>query len=1143
MILMIWDSRLRMIRFRWVACQFEFLEGLANESAYRSALESLPPSLPATYERMLEKVLRLPESTQRIVQEALKWILFAYAPLSINHLCEAVSVEIGSKKSNAKSTVKSTAIERHCGSFVRRSADGEYIESAHFTVKEFFSNLSPKASPRFARFCMGQDPVNIDLASTCLTYLNYEDFTCPVPDDMGDLLRYPFYSHAAGLFDRYAEGHWQNDTIRQLGGRLFNKARSSNFLRWCHNYVYVRSKLPDVDESLYDDFRKALSRENKNTIYWAALIGVPELLEEILSSGGEINNRSPCGTPLHAAVLGHHCFMLSQRFGRIYLTQEKWYREFRGWMLDWDHRRKSCVELLLSHGADPDIPFSSTQSGDITTQELLLYSGDVEIMQKLPELKKPLDSGWLKRLRYVLTYGFGSEDGLRVLELIDKSKVTIAPDIGYLQFAAEFRAAVELNSALRAEDDAHLLLRAAASQGSIDVIRNILNLRGVDINSSDENGDTALHLAVVADSCSCLEFLIQQGAVSKKNSNGLSPLHLAAWKSSVACFDVLLKFGCDPDERTANSLSLSHLAACGNNEGMLEMLLQKFGENFLHKDDRDASGLTPVLVAAGAGSSAALRFLLPFSDPHDMDSNDEPLLHLAAEQLDLDGIQAIVERGADPVFKCARGFNILHHLASNSQANRHYCQMALDYGVSKNDISLEGASPLHMLLTEQDLLNDDQVELAIQLTSEINVNISDKMGRTPLHLLLCTETTIELKLRILTNFFEAGANITLESADQDSFFHELIRKLIKSMMTFQNTSQGIEDWLIRTKDTRQLLSVTIAAINEVQYLEQPIDGWRPLQACLLDENLSLQLLSKGVDPNLRDKLPQRFSALERECSLNREKVNKDLVRRLCEAHKQAMSNNTAGNSLLHILCQRSSSDIALLSHIRDLIPDVNTRDVDGDLGLIIAIKNDQVMCVEQLLKYGARLDLRGGRNQCSWYPLHWAAVLGNHEILRLLLSHEMDWNLRTLDFFSDKQSFAGCTALHLALLNKQFAAVNFLLDRALIKINAQDDWNRTPLHFAAQFTDAYMIANLIERGADANAMDKDGNSVLHYSVRNAANHEDILVAFGDSRITQRPNKYGDTPKMIALCEGKTKAVEILDSFLVDKGMICILYWC
>ncbi|KAF2100719.1 ankyrin [Rhizodiscina lignyota] len=1130
--------------FRWVACQFDFLENLTSEEAYRNALESLPPDLPATYERMLERVLKLPESTQRMVQEALKWILFAWTPLDMPELCDAVSVEVGAEKRNPRSIVKPAAVERHCGSFIRKSANGMNIESAHFTVKEFFLNLDPKTKPCFARFAMNQESVCADLASTCLTYLNYADFKRPVPDDIREYFKYPFYDHAAIRFNEYAGQSWHHCHIQRLGQKLFDPERSPNSLLWCHYYSYMEIEPKFNDHGSWKSFLDEYQRDlcGTSTLYWVALMHITELLEIILSSGSDVNHRTPFGTPLHAAILGADALHLPRTIVESdsdgdWTSNQASVQAFNSIELKWkwNGRHRSCVELLLSYGADMDIPWLASEIGVITTYELLLYSCDTGLIKQVPKPNDPFGADWLERLRrFLVEVSHYSDLPLRVLQIIDASNVPMTCGVEYSKLAVRIRTTDNFETVSADCEDTSVLLRAAAAQGSVDLVKEILSLHGVDVDSPGEAGETALHLAASIGSTQCMDLLIQKGAfINKRDSKGRSALHYAASSSQVECIDMLLELKLDPEETTEDDETLSHLAAYEDNREVLKMLLERFGEKYLHANDRDALGRTPAINAAIGASGAALQFLLPFSNPNDKDLDDEPLLHHAAKKLSLNHVTTILDRGADPLAKCADGSTVLHHIAANPLATMEYVQMVLDRGVSKNDTAKNGTSPLHVLLVSEHFQNDPKVCLAMLLASETNINIPNQKGNTPLHLLLDAEIVVDVKLRLLANFLEIGADLTLRTSSRGSFFCELIRELIKD--SYENTPEGIKQHLSKTQHIRKLLNITIAAINEVRHLEQPVGSWRPLQACIFDESLSLQLLSKGIDPNLRNPSPGGFSALEQLCITVSENHSEHLILKLCEAYRSAPSLHSTGDSLLHILCKGPCTNESLLHHTHKLIPNVNIRGENGDLSLIHSIQLGNVSFVEQLLVFGARLDLKGGSvNQRNWYPLHWAAHLGNENILHLFSRHTVEWNLKAASFKPAGTRFDGCSALHLAVLNNKVTAVNFLLDRALIDVNVRDDRGRTPLHSAAAVTDGYMIASLIDRGADVKLLDNLGWSALHHGVFNVTASEEVLGLLVDSGTPQGPDKNGDTPKALAMCEGRSKAMEILKGLQTDE---------
>ena len=59
--------------FRWAACQVDYICELHTDRQRRNALESLPPTLPKTYERILSRVNDGPMETQKMLQRTLMW--------------------------------------------------------------------------------------------------------------------------------------------------------------------------------------------------------------------------------------------------------------------------------------------------------------------------------------------------------------------------------------------------------------------------------------------------------------------------------------------------------------------------------------------------------------------------------------------------------------------------------------------------------------------------------------------------------------------------------------------------------------------------------------------------------------------------------------------------------------------------------------------------------------------------------------------------------------------------------------------------------------------------------------------------------------------------------------------------------------
>ena len=132
-----------------------------------------------------------------------------------------------------------------------------------------------------------------------------------------------------------------------------------------------------------------------------------------------------------------------------------------------------------------------------------------------------------------------------------------------------------------------------------------------------------------------------------------------------------------------------------------------------------------------------------------------------------------------------------------------------------------------------------------------------------------------------------------------------------------------------------------------------------------------------------------------------------------------------------------------------------------------------------LLAAGAAVDAAAGDGRRA---LHFAVGCGGDDAAEVLLAHHADVNARAAN---------GATPLHvacgLALRGGGARAVRcarLLLEDASADANAPlDESGRTPLHVAAHYANdgdgVTVVADLLERGADARAADLDGRTPLH----------------------------------------------------------------
>lgn len=89
------------------------------------------------------------------------------------------------------------------------------------------------------------------------------------------------------------------------------------------------------------------------------------------------------------------------------------------------------------------------------------------------------------------------------------------------------------------------ILRDEVRRSNFFKVRELIRM-GADVNSVDEHGRTALHLAAFVGAVDIALFLIQQGAsVNAKATNGETPLHAAAYAGASELIGYLIKAGGD----------------------------------------------------------------------------------------------------------------------------------------------------------------------------------------------------------------------------------------------------------------------------------------------------------------------------------------------------------------------------------------------------------------------------------------------------------------------------------------------------------------------------------------------------------------------------------------------------------------------
>lgn len=161
--------------------------------------------------------------------------------------------------------------------------------------------------------------------------------------------------------------------------------------------------------------------------------------------------------------------------------------------------------------------------------------------------------------------------------------------------------------------------------------------------------------------------------------------------------------------------------------------------------------------------------------------------------------------------------------------------------------------------------------------------------------------------------------------------------------------------------------------------------------------------------------------------------------------------------------------------------DPNTRDAQGQTGLLIALREPSPKVIQVLLD-SPKTDVEA-RNPKDESPLMLAAIKGQQDVVTKLIERDADINK------------PGWTLLHYAATNGHVAIMKQLLDKDAF-IDAQSPNGTTPLMMAAMYGSAAAVKLLLDEGADPLMKNQLGMTATDFAQK--ANRTDALKMIGEA---------------------------------------------
>ena len=1119
----------------------DYLCELPNDRARLLALDSLPPNLFETYERILERIMARSDYVQKIVERTLRWTLGAIKPLTTSQLLEAITIETDEHCFDEYAKIEEEDVFRNCSCLVRKTADARSVELAHFTVEEFLKALDPLKSPRIARFANLRRDAAMTLGQTCLAYLNYDEFVDVKVQDLFWRSAHPFWTYAATCWHEHADDEQEDSVTQSLLHRFFHPTISPYFVLW-NRYIWLDSHglLPERErkvvalEEMYREW-KASQFEYVDSIiplHHAASLASEKLTQWLLSNGSDPNKTSIMGTPLECAL---HSKVADNP-------------EIRG--------IKKILSNLIKSGADVCLASETNES----LLALAIKTENPELIKLFLQAGAIIDKRCIEMINDRMSRKRSSGRALPAfLESISYEDVpdSIKPDL--IDLALNYRSTTKKalsmleNSSVTFSENAELLdltLQDAALRGQFDVVAktipfliNSINSRngeqertalhcasmnghydvvcllldnGADVNVQDKEGSTPAHLCIDANvDQKVLQSLIEHGAkLSIVNGDQMSLLHVAAQSSRP---DVL-RFLLNKDSthqcrvmRAKTGMTLPMCALASNNRS-LEMIqlagdATPISECLAGNDD----GQTGLHLATKLNDSGCMKYFLDKGNLNEQTNDGSTALHLAFLEGDAETAKLLLDRGAEICTASNDGFTPLHLAASSYLSDLDAVLSAQGVEAIINRKNEYGRAAIHITINQQ-YFNENTVEMMSKLLEVpgVDVNVTDADNATPLILLAMGMGTQPFSQQELYNAFKLllSRNADLDRSDKagSTALHHLC-----GMEITESVASAIE--LLLDKDADVLapnqqgsLAVEILLQN-VEFSDKQAEGMGNFQISTLRRifkripDQKFNTLHRGWTRPFVLSLQYKAQALAEELAPRTSDVDLSyaeytpalcpldaccayecdfrIFEMLASRSKDLSKINEQGSSLLHLACLYNKHDV--LAYLLARKVDLEVEDGSGSTPLNLSMTYGRSEMMEMLLVAGANPSHLNRGTSTLW---HIAASSPSPEVLNKLFQKGKIVELEVRNTF-------GYTPLMCAIANSRKENLETLLAKDS-KLDAKDNMANGVLHLAAMTGRFEILKILIHKGiSKLNDLNGQGQTPLLLA---AANGHHTLVS-------------------------------------------------
>ena len=681
----------------------------------------------------------------------------------------------------------------------------------------------------------------------------------------------------------------------------------------------------------------------------------------------------------------------------------------------------------------------------------------------------------------------------------------------------------------------------AALFGFYDLVRHLIIKHPEHVNHCSGNCHSPLVAALSGKHMLVAKLLVDHGA--QIHIRGDSPLcHAIALPDDSARVDAvhfLFGHGADVNAGTIDLQTPLHTAAFVGCPEVARILLAN-GADVNLQDDKGRLPLHLVSISnpfGGKGEDSryiVARLLVQHCSDVDAQSmNGETPLHIASYHGHLKICQLLLDHGANPHTEDIRGHNSLHKLLQGPHKEARFsrvqfrvqndlsiAQLLLKHGVDTNSLDKHHETPFHMIsygLPIPQLLLDYGAR----------VSAENALGQTPLHLLSRNYISFVrgANADIAWLLLEHGADVNAQDTNQETPLH------------FACSAGNLD---ITQFFLDHGADIDIQNANGQTPLHQTSEYYT-----IHSSSIALLLLERGADVNALSK--DQKTPLHSACNKSR----LEIVQMLLDYGAEVDAHDANGQTPLHQVSwfhddeedEYSPSDIAQL--LLEDGADVDARDKNQETPLHSASRESNPRLTKVLLEHGANINAKNVRGQT---PLHMVSdnkySVSDSRAVRLFPTQGMDvnaedryqrsashlWGSSTAQVLLENGAEANVVDIHgqnaLHLLSQQPIAEVKIAELLLswgVDMNAQDEEEMTPFHFAAYHGQVDVAELLLDYGARVDAENILGQTPLHLVLLGNQNYQNFYGDLDTFLKKQYPGRFAHLAQLLLECGADANA--------------------